>query len=127
MANLAFGGHVLWGDVRDKLSDIYDCSRPLPEIPGPGGRAAIPAPAVTTSCYIAGDIVAIVTAVALAGCTPLAIIHVFGTGASALCQSVLSTAQAVLLTSPFIQGLTLHGGERFASGAFKAGDVLKES
>ena len=29
LANLSFGGHLLWGDVSDSLADVYDCRHEL--------------------------------------------------------------------------------------------------
>lgn len=127
MANLAFGGHVFWGDVSDSLDDVYDCSRSLQAIPGPGGREAIPEASVTSSCFIAGDVTVIVTAAAIAGCSPLAAIPVFGVGASVLCKGILGAAEAVLLTTPVVRGLTYHGATKFPIGALFAGDILKRS
>jgi hypothetical protein len=67
MANLAFGGHVMWGDVTDSLDQVYDCRHSLNPIPGPGGRPAISPPA-KQSCYLSGEVVVIATAVLTGPC-----------------------------------------------------------
>ena len=118
MANIAFGGHVFWGDVADTLEDVYDCTRSLPPLPG---RPAIPAPAQTTACYLAGDVVALVGATVMAGCTALQVIPVVGLAAASVCRAVVTVAMVVLLTTPVMDGLTLHGAQKFTSGAVKAG------
>ncbi len=127
MANLGFGGHVVWGDVADTLEDVYDCSRSLPAIAGPGGRPAMNDPAHTTACYVSGDIVAFTTGVLLGGCSALAVVPVIGWGAAAVCTGIVSGAAAALVTTPVIEGLTLHDARKFASGAFKLGLILSKS
>jgi hypothetical protein len=118
MANLGFGGHVFWGDVEDSLQDVYNCTRSLPPLPG---RPAISDPAQVTACYLAGDIVAVVGVTLMAGCTVLQAIPVIGLGVANICRALVAAASVVLLSTPVMDGLTVHGGQKFPSGAVKAG------
>ncbi|MFK8331229.1 hypothetical protein M2D63_014550 [Pseudomonas sp. BJa5] len=129
MANLAFGGHVIWGDVSDSLEDVYDCSRPLPAILGAGGRTAIASPSEESACYLSGEVTLFVSAAAATSvCSPLFLVPVFGFGAAVQCQAtVAGTAAALLLTTPVVEGLTLHGGQKLTSGALLFGGILSES
>jgi len=127
MANLGFGGHMIWGDVSDSLLDVYDCTRNLPAIPGPGGRDAITQPAESTACYLSGDIVAIVGATGMAACTLLDAVPFVGFGAASLCHGAIAAAEAVLLTTPMLEGLRLHGADKFASGALDMGLMFGKS
>lgn len=127
MANLAFGGHVVWGDVSDSLQSVYDCSFGLPEIPGPGGRPRIKAPIRESTCYIAGDIAAIVTAAAVSGCAPLNFIPFVGAGLSSICLGAVAAANAILQTTPIVTGLTVHGGSKFSSGAVQFGGLFRNA
>ncbi len=127
MANLGFGGHVVWGDVADTLPDTYDCSRSLPPIGGPGGRPALTEPAHVAQCYLSGDILVIVTAIVQAGCGALVVVPVVGVTLASVCKSVMSAATVGFLTTPLIRGLSLHGAQKFASGAFEFGLVFSEA
>jgi microsomal dipeptidase-like Zn-dependent dipeptidase len=124
MANLGFGGHVFWGDVADKLEDVYDCSHSLPALPGPGGRPAILDSAHTTACHLAGDVVVVLGAAAQAGCSVLSVVPVVGLGAASLCKAAVSAATVALLATPVLEGLTLHGARKFSSGAVKAAGLI---
>jgi hypothetical protein len=127
MANLAFGGHVVWGDIADKLEDVYDCTHNLPPIGGPGGRAAITKPASSTACYVSGDIDVLVASAVLAGCSNLISIPVAGPLLAGVCSVVIASAETALLTIPVIQGLRLHGANKLASGAVSLGPILSQS
>ncbi len=127
MANLGFGGHVFWGDVTDNLNAVYDCASSLPEIPGPGGRKAISEAAVTSKCYVTGQMSFIISGAALAGCATLNVVPFVGTVAAAVCAVGVGIAEVELLTRPVMTGLTLHGGKKFSNGAFQLGGMLKDS
>jgi microsomal dipeptidase-like Zn-dependent dipeptidase len=127
MANLAFGGHVIWGDPSDKLEDVYDCTRNLPKISGGGARDAITEPASSSACYVSGDIDVIVSSAVLAGCSQLAVVPVIGVGLAGVCSLTIAGAEAALLTTPLIEGLRLHGARKMASGAVSIGPILSAS
>ncbi len=124
MANLAFGGHVMWGDVTDSLDQVYDCSRPLPAIPGLGGRPAIAPPAVRSSCYLSGSVVAVATGALFAACEVLAVVPFVGTALAVACTAVVTAAAAVATQVPVISGATLHGASKISSGAVKMGALF---
>jgi hypothetical protein len=124
MANLGFGGHVIWGDVTDSLENVYSCKNDLPAIPGPGGREAITDPVQSHFCYLAGDVDVIVSAITTAACTPLAAIPFVGIGAAEICHGIVAAAEVALATTPLIRGLKLHGASKFSSGAVQAESVI---
>jgi hypothetical protein len=124
MANLAFGGHFMWGDVTDPLDLVYDCSKFLPAIPGPGGRAEIDPTSKQTSCYLSGEVVAVATAVLVNGCQLLNVVPFLGTGLAAVCTLVVSAAAAVATGVPVISGASMHGASKMSSGAVKIGALF---
>jgi hypothetical protein len=121
MANIGFGGHVVWGDMSDRLLDVYNCSHNLPAISGPGARDAITNSAESSACYVAGDIDAIVSGALLAGCSQLAVVPFVGIGIAGVCSYLVAEETAALLTLPVIEGLRLHGAEKMPSGAVNVG------
>jgi hypothetical protein len=124
MANLAFGGHVMWGDVTDSLDQVYDCSRPLPAIPGPGGRPAIAPSAERSSCFLSGSVVAIATGALMLGCRVLNVVPFVGTALAVACTVVVTAAAAAATEVPVISGATLHGASKISSGAVKMGALF---
>jgi hypothetical protein len=124
MANIAFGGHVVWGDVTDKLEDVYSCWGSLPEIPGPGGRSVIPKAIHQHACYLALDADLLIMAPFQTGCTALESIPFVGFGLASVCHAAITSAEAALAASPLIRGLQLHGAGRFSSGAVRVQSAL---
>jgi hypothetical protein len=121
MANLGFGGHVMWGDVTDSLDQVYNCGVSLPAIAGPGGRPAISPSANQRSCYLSGSVVAVATGVLIVACQVLNVIPFVGTALAAACTLVVTVAAAIATGVPVISGATLHGASKMSSGAVKMG------
>jgi hypothetical protein len=124
MANLSFGGHVMWGDPTDALEQVYDCSRALPAIPGPGGRPTFSGSAPLTSCYLSGTVLAVATAAIVTTCKLLAVVPFVGTAAAAACTLAISAAAAIATQVPVIAGVKLHGAAKMSSGAVKFGALF---
>jgi hypothetical protein len=124
MANLSFGGHVFWGDVTDTLDQVYDCSQPLPAIPGNGGRPAIAPSQKRTSCYLSGSVVATATGVLSAGCQVLNVVPFAGPALAAACTAIVAAAAATATAVPVISGASLHGASKMSSGAVKMGALF---
>jgi hypothetical protein len=103
MANIAFGGHVIWGDVTDPLDNVYSCNQNLLEIPGPGGRPAIGNPDQSHTCYLAGDVnlIAVISAgiAAHLGCAALFTVPFVGVGAAAICHEAISAAEVAAVAA----------------------------
>jgi microsomal dipeptidase-like Zn-dependent dipeptidase len=121
MANLAFGGHVAWGDATDSLQRVYDCTQPLPAIAGPGGRPAIAPSHLQTQCYLHGSVVAIATVPLLIACAALSAVPLIGGAAAYVCTSAVALAAAIALNVPVLEGATMHGAAKVSSGAVKLG------
>jgi hypothetical protein len=124
MANVGFGGHVIWGDAADELDHVYDCSQPLPAIPGPGGRPGINPTANKMTCFLSGTIAGLATGILEAGCSLLPAPPVVGIGYRAICKVVVAAASAALHNVPIAAGATLHGAAKISSGAFKYGAIF---
>jgi hypothetical protein len=121
MANVAFGGHVAWGDATDSLDQVYDCSKSLAAIPGPGGRPAIDPSNRLVSCYLHGALVALATAPLITACSALSAVPFVGAAAAYACTAVVVAATAIALNVPVLQGATMHGAAKVSSGAVKMG------
>ena len=121
MANVAFGGHVFWGDAADDLEDVYDCSHSLQAILGPGGRAAIQPSNSLKSCYLHGSLIALATVPLFVGCQLLNVVPFIGAAAAAACTVTVTAAAALLHETPIVTGAILHGASKISSGAAKYG------
>jgi hypothetical protein len=121
MANLAFGGHVAWGDATDSLDQVYDCTRSLSAIGGPGGRPAIAPSHRQVSCYLHGSLVAMATLPLLIGCSALSAIPFVGAAAAYACTAAVAVVTAIALNVPVLEGATMHGAAKISSGAVKLG------
>lgn len=121
MSNVTFGGHVFWGDAADSLDQVYDCSQPLPAIPGPGGRAAINPSNRRTTCYLSGEIVAIATGTLMAACSVLSYVPFVGPAAAAVCTVVVLAAAVTATHVPVLGGAAMHGASKPSDGAVKFG------
>jgi hypothetical protein len=124
MANIGFGGHVIWGDVTDSLDAVYSCQNGLPPIAGPGGRDAIAEPVQSHACYLAGDVIALVAGEAIGACKALTVVPIVGLGVSELCEASVAAGAVASLSTPMIHGLDLHGAGKFSSGAVEMESVL---
>jgi microsomal dipeptidase-like Zn-dependent dipeptidase len=121
MANTAFGGHFMWGDVSDALNSVYDCNQPLPAIAGPGGRPAITMPARASLCTLSASMSAFLIGAANLVCEGLVALPFVGGGAAALCKVTVDAAVAGLQTTTILEGWRLHGGLKLSNGAIKFG------
>ena len=111
MSNVTFGGHVFWGDAADPLERVYDCSDG----------------AQKSTCYLRGELVALVSATLFAGCQALTLIPFIGGAAAAVCDVAVAAADAVARNVPIISGARLHGAGKMTSGAIKVGLMFSDA
>ena len=134
-ANISFGGHLIWGDVSDPLTNVYNCDKGVPAITLVNGtvvRPAIAEPDVHTECYVNVGIVVLANVAANAACVAIsagvAAIPFIGPAlaapAIAACTIAVAAATAELLSSPVLQSDSLHGGLAPTSGGLGLGDWL---
>lgn len=134
-ANMAFGGHFIWGDVADDLRHVYNCLDTLPEISNL--RREVVRPRIedsrkSTSCTVRADVVAVLQGTAIGLCVvasvPLGLLPFVGPFVEAAardsCILLASGISAGLLTMPLITGHRYHGAEMPTSGAIEMGPLL---
>lgn len=134
-ANLAFGGHMIWGDAGDELYDVYNCLHDLNPIVDRTGnvlRPAINDPRRATSCTVRPEIVAGITStiqgVCLAASAVIIAIPIVGpilAAAEIAACSVFVSVATVVLSTPLITGHYYHGAQMPTSGAVVPGPMLQ--
>ena len=130
MANLAFGGHLIWGDPGDALATVYNCQKPLPDIVDKNAttvRAGTP-PGLTSaqhiSCSVKPGILAALTAEAEATCQAAAAIPFVGPGLVAACMGAVADAAANIASTSVIDADTYHNALAASSGGLQLGSWL---
>lgn len=130
LSNLAFGGHLVWGDPGDALSTVYNCQNPLPDMVDKNGvvvRGGTP-PGLTAaqhiSCKVQPDILAAMTAEAEATCQAAAIVPFVGPGLVAACMGAVADAAYNLATTSVFDADTYHNATAASSGGISLGPWL---
>ncbi|HEY2746900.1 MAG TPA: hypothetical protein VGL86_19895, partial [Polyangia bacterium] len=130
LANLAFGGHLVWGDPGDSLANVYNCQNNLPNIVDKNGvtaRAGTPnglTSAQHISCSVKPGILAALTVEAEATCQAAAAIPFVGPGLVAACMGAVADAAANIASSPVIDADTYHNAQAASSGGLQLGSWL---
>jgi microsomal dipeptidase-like Zn-dependent dipeptidase len=135
-SNLGFGGHYIWGDASDDLSNVYNCHNPLPEIKNRAGvtvRPAIERPNLYTGCFVSASIIGLINAVGVGVCSltagALGAVPFVGPFLAATvigaCTVALTAATTALLHIPAATTITQHGAAMPTSAGIRVGPMIE--
>ncbi len=127
VANTAFGGHFIWGDVTDDLKNVYACKDPVSAIVDRSGRVVRPAigpTSTTSSCSVNVDMTAFLLGTAIALCGQVSYVPLVGQAAAAACVLTAIDSAFNIATTSVLSTITYHGASRATSGHVHLGDWL---